>query len=528
MILLGYIPVTKLDCLSLKARKGAAYRLFHYSMSVILKPLIEAGKNGVDIVCADNQIRKVYPILAAYIADFPEQCLVATVKENDCPLCEIDPDHRGEPFNAPFRDPARSLEALRSWGTQNEHESFTRMGLRPVPEPFWADLPHTNIFTCFTPDLLHQLHKGVFKDHLVKWCLKMADGGAVEIDRRFKCMPNHPAIRHFHKGISTISQWTGREYKEMERVFASLIWGAVPNDVCVVARAVIDFIYYASFHSHTTETLWRLQDALNTFHEYKDVFIRYGIREHFRIPKIHAMEHYVSLIRLKGTADGTNTEQSERLHIDCVKEGYRASNKKDYIDQMIRYLERREAIHYFNSFLIWRNVVGEDEDDRNEEAEAEGGAEMASTTSMQPVNDEKESEETEVIQGQGTLTWRIPKKPSFPRTSVTRLIEDFGAIDIIPALIKYLETNVPACRVKPNEYDQFDVFKRIKADLPSMQRLDDGTFRDIVRAVPKVPAKGRKPAEPAHFDCVLVHDSPDAEDVGLNGECDLTANNMTH
>jgi Plavaka transposase len=292
-ILLAYIPVTKLECLSPKEGQGRAYRLFHYCMAQIIKPLIEAGKMGVSMTCADNYIRHVFPILASYIADYPEQCLIAANKENSCPVCEVRPDQRGEPLQAPLHTPTKVLVALRHC-MSHPSAAYKDLSLRPIDHPFWTDLPHTNIFLCFTPDLLHQLHKGVFKDHLVKWCTQIA--GEKEIDERFKCMPRHPTLRHFKKGISSITQWTGHEYKEMEQIFASLIYGAVPPEATAAARAIIDFIYYASFPSHSTETLRRLQDSLDSFHEHKGIFIKQGVRTHFRVPKIHMMEHYVDFI----------------------------------------------------------------------------------------------------------------------------------------------------------------------------------------------------------------------------------------
>ncbi|KAF8511993.1 hypothetical protein JB92DRAFT_3174281 [Gautieria morchelliformis] len=381
MILLGYIPVTKLECLSEATHKDRAYRLFHYCMSYILKPLIEAGKEGVLMTCADNLVRRVFPILAAYLANYPEQCLVACHQENSCPICEIAPSDSGEPVLAP----SRTLKTC-------------RLCLR-------ADLPHTNIFQCFTPDLLHQLHKGVFKDHLVKWCIQLA------------AFPDHP---------------------EMERVFASLIYGAVPPPV-------IDFIYYASFASHSTETLRRLQDALDTFHQNKQVFIDHHIRTHFQIPKIHMMEHYVALIHSKGSADGFNTELSERLHIDCAKEGYRASNKKNYTQQMI-------------NFLAWTT---------DHYSDSQMPADIAIP-----------------LLSSHSTKWQLAKEPPYPHVSLQFLKDKHDAVDIIPALTTYLATKVPGSRVTPSNYDLIDVYAKISRFLLSPQRLTDETQKDSVRATP--------------------------------------------
>ncbi|KAG2750205.1 hypothetical protein P692DRAFT_20873162 [Suillus brevipes Sb2] len=300
-VMIGYLPSGKLDCFTPDERSLANYRLFHHCMSLLLQPLVAAGEDGVEMVCADALIRRVYPILATYVADFPEQCLVACCKENRCPKCVVAADERGDPLDLPMRDPAVIKGILEKRKTGHHPAEFEEFGLCTIYAPFWANLPHSNIFLAFTPDLLHQLHKGIFKDHLVKWCLDIV--GEEEMDARFKAMPDYPGLRHFKKGISMVKQWTGTEHKEMQRVFVGLLAGAVPSQVLVVV-------------------------ALAIFHANKDVLQQLDIRDHFNIPKLHQLSHYVQSILLFGATDGFNSELPERLHIDFTKEVYRASHQQ--------------------------------------------------------------------------------------------------------------------------------------------------------------------------------------------------------
>ncbi|KIK73960.1 hypothetical protein PAXRUDRAFT_20339 [Paxillus rubicundulus Ve08.2h10] len=51
---------------------------------------------------------------------------------------------------------------------------LTAKGLNSLPslpslKPFTDDFPRANIQQLIAPDILHQLVKGTFKDHLVEW-----------------------------------------------------------------------------------------------------------------------------------------------------------------------------------------------------------------------------------------------------------------------------------------------------------------------------------------------------------------------
>ena len=143
-------------------------------------------------------------------------------------------------------------------------------------------------------------------------------------------MPNYPALKHFFKGVSSISQWTGNEYKEMERAFIGVIAGALPPDATEGARAPMEFAMFAQYPIHTSNSLDTMSQSLKTFHEHKHHFLHPILRPHFNIPKLHPISHDVDSIKPRGSAVGFNAELPERFHIDFAKKAYRRSNKKKY------------------------------------------------------------------------------------------------------------------------------------------------------------------------------------------------------
>ncbi|KAK6971859.1 hypothetical protein R3P38DRAFT_3494732 [Favolaschia claudopus] len=198
-ILIGYIPVTKLEIIS-KARRGAVgQQLFHDCMRVILEPLCAAGEEGVEMACADGFVRRMYLILAAYIADYPEQCLVACCRENSCPRCIVKPKERGKPIFSTYRDSEETLRVIRDQSQNKFPVKFVDQNLRAL-HPLWADFPHCDIFASFTPDLLHELHNGVFGDHIVKWSTKATNVGSRIVKDTIRAVRGEP-MKMTSKGV---------------------------------------------------------------------------------------------------------------------------------------------------------------------------------------------------------------------------------------------------------------------------------------------------------------------------------------
>jgi len=93
-------------------------------------------------------------------------------------------------------------------------------------QPFTDSFPRADIHEMIALDILHQLIKGTFKDHLVTWVeqyvnntYSAADARRImaDIDRRISAAPAFPGLRRFPEGRG-FKQWTGDDSKALMKV----------------------------------------------------------------------------------------------------------------------------------------------------------------------------------------------------------------------------------------------------------------------------------------------------------------------
>ncbi|KAG8789644.1 hypothetical protein FRC12_013362, partial [Ceratobasidium sp. 428] len=112
-VIIGYLPIDDFSNVPGKVlRTRLRGELIHRAMRTIMEPLEKAGREGVEMWCADGRLRRVYPLLAAFVGDWPEQCDMAGVVGSGCPRCLKRSAGRGDERKAGARTRISGLEAV--------------------------------------------------------------------------------------------------------------------------------------------------------------------------------------------------------------------------------------------------------------------------------------------------------------------------------------------------------------------------------------------------------------------------------
>lgn len=157
-ILIAYLSVSK-DVgknLTQKQQSAQIQQIFHNSMHLVPEPLIQAGKEGMEVAGGDGKECQVFPILACYVTNYPKQCLVTSAKYGTCPRCLS--RKLGERDPGPRHTQQAMLGAIRK---AQEHAASETHFQRLCKEELVSGgvrWPFCDIHLSITPDILHQLY----------------------------------------------------------------------------------------------------------------------------------------------------------------------------------------------------------------------------------------------------------------------------------------------------------------------------------------------------------------------------------
>ncbi|KIK76790.1 hypothetical protein PAXRUDRAFT_168749, partial [Paxillus rubicundulus Ve08.2h10] len=99
----------------------------------------------------------------------------------------------------------------------------------------------------------------------------------------------------------------------------------------------LEFCYIVQKDVIPDKTLDELQDALEHFHQYREIFHQTGVCiDSFSLPRQHSFVHYKALICMFGTPNGLCTSITELKHITVVKKPWQCSNRHCALGQILR------------------------------------------------------------------------------------------------------------------------------------------------------------------------------------------------
>ncbi|KAI0297314.1 hypothetical protein B0F90DRAFT_1811137 [Multifurca ochricompacta] len=280
--------------------------------------------------------------LITFIADYPEQVMLTRIVQGWCPKCitfPIFPDNLEMPTIpctcALTEELADFLDSKTLWN---------QYGIDDDIIPFTNDFPCTDIHAMLSPDLLHQVIKGMFKDHLVTWVgeyllwehgesksCKILD----EIDCCIAAVLAFSGLCCFPQGCC-FKQWTGDDTKALMKVYLPSIVGFVPNEMVTCIATSLDVYYLVHQQNINEDSLKNLDLALIKFIDLCKIFYVTGIcTAGFSLPQQHALVHYHSLIEHFGAPGGLCSSITESHHISAVKKPWRHSNQYHALGQML-------------------------------------------------------------------------------------------------------------------------------------------------------------------------------------------------
>ncbi|KAK0432234.1 hypothetical protein EV421DRAFT_2024116 [Armillaria borealis] len=281
--------------------------LFHGSLREIFESLHVGMETPQILRYGDGHYRRTIFGPGPYIADYPEQVLLACIVQGWCTASHYNLDGPGG---------------------RRTHEHTAACFHAMSSKELWDNYGIIDgIMTANTPP--------------------EAAAILADIDCRIAAVPPFPG-----RGFK---QWTGDDSKALMKVYLPAIAGHVPPQMVRVLAVFMEFCYYVRRSVIDEDTLLKIDATVMLFHKEREIFHTVGVHKDevcsdsthvdaFSLPQQHALSHYRHLIQEFGAPNGLCSSITESKHIKAVKEPWRRSNHFEALGQMLLINERLDKL----------------------------------------------------------------------------------------------------------------------------------------------------------------------------------------
>ncbi|KAF7973201.1 hypothetical protein HWV62_15785 [Athelia sp. TMB] len=530
--ILAYLAIPKFLDVQPSVHTSLATRVYHASFDIFTASLKRAEQFGHFMPDPRGDVRLCFTPLISHILDMAEQRIFALVLGNQSPTSTASYHEFGDPSQHPPRTRDHILGKIAlacKEAPAHDVPAYTRAaarhGILGAPLPYWRDWGHAEPSLVQTPDALHAFHKFFF-DHPVAWIISMIGGD--ELDRRLQALPISVGVRHWTHGVSKLKQVTGREHRDLEKVIVAVIAGAVPDTVLCALRALVEFIFLSQGLLLYRDQMHAIREALNEFHAYKYDIIRAGGRRgkngpimHFKIPKLEAMWRIVYNAEYMGAPYQFTSDITERCHMSHVKQPFRASNRRNFVEQCARYMDRVEKVALFDLYTRLKHNGASLLNIMVDEAStvADHYPEATWMSHVLPQEESKvggarsrpslASKTRSRLSEDSSIAFLVGLKPHHPLMSIFAASQLFNIRDLHGALADYFDNVTPRSESRPRvhstpcqlDFSHINIWNNLRIQQRSSQ---DRTILLPIRTLQALPPSTEKPF--GRCDTVLIND----------------------
>jgi hypothetical protein len=196
-------------------------------------------------------------------------------------------------------------------------------------------------------------------------------------DDAWKEIPPYPGFSVPKKAYREITQWQGKEMRNLGRCISAVLASALRNpdssqyhdfkSALKCVSALVDFSLMAQYRSHTTDTLSYMESYLQTFHRTKDIFLEFRTskatrtradRQDRELRELMADQrakevHHRTVANRRRQADQERVERSDRRADLIRRENHFNFIKMHYLTHFASHVRR------FGSISMYSTEIGE-------------------------------------------------------------------------------------------------------------------------------------------------------------------------